>query len=338
MAKKKDEPPKPEYTLKYSDSNHSYYLNGTRCKSVSKVAKIVTDGYAIEKWSERQVAIGMTVDPDIRENVATHIDNDTRLNEIVADAKKAAKAHRKADRGTQKHRVFELVLLGEDHRLITEQQAQDAECLKRTLDHYKLTPHMNLAEQFVIWPGNNVAGRFDAILEWPDGRLILVDLKTGMNAVKYPQSTSAQLALYARAPWISEGIHTEKDKSEVTVWRKHPEQLDRQTGYVLLAEPGDKQGVLYPIDLNHGWAGARKALELVDWRKAKKYGDEIVGPPVEGWNPRPAPATWESLIAGAQSVERLRELWTRIHELGEMTQERYTAMKAKAEELKGAAA
>ena len=125
------------------------------------------------------VATGMAIEPNLVENVAAHIDDKDRLNEICEEAKKAAKSHLKADRGTQKHRVLELVLLDREHKLITDQQRADAVILKRTMDRYHLTPYDYMAEQFVAWPHYCVTGRFDAVLERPDGTLILVDLKSG---------------------------------------------------------------------------------------------------------------------------------------------------------------
>lgn len=308
----------PDYKLTYNDKDHAYYLNGKRCKGASSVAKIPTDTYALEAWSQRQVAIGLTTDPFLLENVAAHVDNKERLDEVVRAAKAAAKAHQAADRGTQMHRVLELILLDQEDRLLTAQQKADAQVLKRTLDRYKLTPHQNMAEQFIIWPQHLVAGRFDAILETSDNRLILTDLKSGPNAVNFPQSTAIQLALYARAPLMSADIHTAGDKSTITQWRKLPTPLDKRYAYVLLVTPDDEVGTLHQIDIEHGWGGADLALKAVKWRRALA-NSKIATPVTETEQPRPKPATWESLIDGADSLERLREVWKRCQECGELT-------------------
>jgi RecB family exonuclease len=330
----KKAPDKPEHKLTYDDTTHAYYLNGRRCKSVSTVAKVPTDTYTLEKWSQRMVAIGLATDPQLIENVAAHIDNRDRLDEIVEQAKRAAKAHQAADRGTQMHRVLELVLLGQDDKLLTAQQRADAEVLKRTLDRYKLTPHQDMAEQFVIWPQHTIAGRFDAILEQPDGTLILTDLKSGPNAVTYPQSVSIQLALYARAPMMSSGIHTAGDRATITDWRELPERLDRLNGYVLLVTPDDTVGTLHRIDIEHGWAAAQLALQVVDWRKGANYGRDIASKVAE-FTQRPAAPTWESLIRDATSVEDLRLIWKRAKELGELTGGLKVLAARRSEELGG---
>jgi hypothetical protein len=310
--------------LKYFDSNHAYYLDGKRAKGVTTLAKIPTDTYSIDRWTERMVAIGVTVDPTIRENIACHIDNKQRLNDFCEEAKKAAKAHEKADRGTQMHRVLELVLLDQEIKLITDQQRRDAVALKRTLDRYKLTPHLNLTEQFVAWPDQVVCGRFDAVLERPDGKQWLVDLKSGPNAVAYPQSTAVQLALYARAPHVSVDAPAYGDKQEVTDWRTMPENLDYKYARVLLCTPTDDVGTLHRIDIEHGWAGARKALEIVKWRKVNN--DQIVFPELtEDDTPvvevvSASEQAYYSYIASAQSVDDLYAIWDRAKLFGHATE------------------
>lgn len=312
----------PTSTLTYNDRTHAYYYNGKRCKGVSAVAKIPTDTYNIEAWAKRMVAVGIATEPSLIENVAAHIDNKERLDEVVEYALRAGKAHAAADRGTQMHRVLELILLNQEDKLLTAQQRADAEVLKRTLDRYKLAPHKNMAEQFVIWPHYLVAGRFDAILETPDNQLILTDLKSGPNAVTFPQATAIQLALYARAPLMSADIHTAGDKSTIKDWQPLPEQLNRRHAYVLLVTPDDTVGTLHQLDIEHGWAAAQIALKIVQWRKELNNGQDIATEVKDDQpNLKPKPATWESLIAGAGTTDRLREIWRRAKELDQLTPE-----------------
>lgn len=327
--------PTPNYTLTYNDRTHAYYLDGRRCKGVSSVAKIPTDTYSLEAWGKRMVAVGIATDPTLIENVAAHIDNKERLDEVVENALRAGKAHQAADRGTQMHRVLELILLEQEDRLLTAQQRADAEVLKRTLDRYRLTPHQQMAEQFVIWPAHHVAGRFDAILETADNRLVLTDLKSGPNAVNYPETTAIQLALYARAPLMSADIHTRGDKTTISEWRELPTELDRRKAYVLLVTPDDTVGTLHQIDIEHGWGAAQLALKIVTWRKELNNGRQIAAEVSDEPEPVRRPATWGSLIASADSVERLREIWRRATELGEMTAELRAAAKQRSKELVG---
>jgi len=272
--------PEPELKMIYHERGHRYYLNGTRTKSVSAVAKIAADDYKIRLWNERMVAIGLTVEPEgrvLRENIAMHIDDSDALEDDCEQAKRIAQAHWKADRGSQKHRVLELVLTGQEHRLVTDQQRADAVILKRTLDRYRLIPRTELAEQFIVYPEYYITGRFDAVLvfETADGRTVLVDLKSGINAIKYPHSTGAQLAMYDNAPLISIG-ENRGSRIEITEWSTMPASLDHSVAYVLLVENNEQVGTLHEINIEHGWKAAQWAMDLVVWRKELNYGNDMV--------------------------------------------------------------
>jgi hypothetical protein len=298
----------------YNDYRHLYFMDGVPCKSASKVAQIPTDTRNLELWGKRMVAAGMVIDPNLRENLAVDIENKTLGDAVAEDAIKAARAHEKANRGTQMHKVLELVLLNQEERLLTEQQRRDAEVLRRTLDRYGLEPYDGMAEQFVAWPHHRVGGRFDcALRRRADDRVVMTDLKSGPNAIAYPHSTAIQLALYARAPWISDGIEIAGDTTTITAWRKHPEQLDRRTGYVLLVPADAEIGTLHEVDIDYGWVGAQIALEAVMWRKAKGYmGRECVtevSPDVLVEDRRLEESLTVMAINTAPSVDRLRELW-----------------------------
>ena len=341
--------------LIYHDTTHAYYLNGRRVRSISAVAKIPVDNYALQLWSKRQVAIGMTIDAALREKVAVDLDNRDAINEICETAMETAKAHTKADRGTQMHRVLELSLLDREQELITEQQHRDAETLRRTLDRYKLTPHDGLVEHFVAWPGNGVVGRFDAILEHPDGRLRLTDLKTGPNAITYPHATAVQLALYAKAEHVSDHAEKTGDKTTVERWRAMPDRLDRETAYVLLVEPDSNIGTLHEIDIEHGWRGARFALDILQWRKRLDNGKGMVREhpePSQVDHAPPTPAitaaiaadplnryinargqTLAQQIATHQTLGELRAVWNAARENGLLTTEVQAALKNRAAQV-----
>jgi hypothetical protein len=84
-----------------------------------------------------------------------------------------------------------------------------------------------------------------------------------------------QLALYARAPFISKTISTAGDRSTVEDWQAPPDDLDLDTALVILLSDDMKLGELWEIDIAHGWAGAELALNIVNWRKGRDYGKEL---------------------------------------------------------------
>jgi hypothetical protein len=285
--------------LVYRDDSHEYRLDGRRLKSVTAVAKIVPDGYALEAWDRRTVLMGLVRDPDLIERAAAAVGNDDALARIIDDAKRVGGGHRKAERGSQMHRVLEWTLLDRTDLLLTAQQHADADALARTLDRYRLTP-TEWVETFIVYPEHLVAGRFDAVLERSDGTTVLVDLKSGINAVTYPQSVAVQLALYANAPFVAASVQTRGDQSTVSEWTVLPENLDRAHGCVLLAPPGEPVGTLHEIDIEHGWRGAQLALQVVEWRKEFDYGRGIS---------REVQLSFTDRARMAPDIDALRDVW-----------------------------
>lgn len=323
--------------LRYHERGHRYYLNGKRAKGVSTIAKIAADDYNIRLWHERMVAAGVTIDENLRENVAMHIENREELNNLCEDAKKIAKAHLAADRGSQKHRVLELVLTGQEHKLITPQQREDAVILKRTLDRYCLTPHGDLAEQFIIYPDtekpdepSHVCGRFDAVLDFekPDGTTVLVDLKSGENAVLYPHATVCQLAMYTMAPYVSFG-KLGGSVIDVNSWRTMPDRLIKDKAYVLLVTNEGNVGTLHELNIEHGWKAAQLAMNLIRWRRAFNYGDYLVVPVNDRYT--------EAATAATTSDE-LRAIWRDAAGHGCLDTELAEFIKGRNAELAGGAA
>lgn len=323
------DPVPPPREVRYHDRSHRYYMDGVMCRNVSSVAKIPIDTWTLDQWSKRSVALGMALDRNLCENILVDPDSWELGNEVAEQALRAAKTHHKADRGTQMHRALELTLLGRPEGLLSEQQRADAAVLQATLDRYGLRPHQGMAEQFVAWPHHRVGGRFDAILEKPDGRLLLVDLKSGQNAVLYPDATACQLALYARAPWMSDGVEIQGDKTIITNWRPMPEKLDLRYGYVLLVPPDAKIGTLHEVNLEYGWHGAHLALQTINWRK--KRGEVVREVPYE--DPPTALITYVDLAAGADTVEELRKVWRDANADGRLDSALLTAIDARRAEL-----
>lgn len=330
--------------LVYNDTSHSYWLDGTRVKSASKVAQIAADSFTIEQWQKRQVAIGMTLDRTLIERVAVDLDNREAIQLVCEDALNAAKANDRARRGTQRHRVFELGLLGRQDQFVTDQQVADWKVLERTLDAYGLEPIPDRVEQFVAWPDNGVVGRYDAYLyHHACGMPVLVDLKGGINAVKYPHSTAVQMWLYRNAPHTSARVVKDGDKSTVEQWTTHPDHAALEYGYVLHCDDHHDIGELWRIDLTGAEQGGKLALGIVDWRKANNYGkalaEQCAVPPAEGQPGVEGPANSPTLTSDGQAPgsgssrdrpappsDRRAALLARYNAMSQIEQDEYRAL------------
>lgn len=346
--------------LTYTDDGHAYFLGGYKAKSVTGVAKIAADQWNIEQWTKRSVAVGMLFDhahngDSLREELAVDPADKALGNQVAEKALELAKAHAKAARGTQMHRVLELTLLNRLRELLTDQQRRDADVLRRTLDRYRLTPYEGLVEQFVAYPDYRVTGRFDAVMERSDGSVVIVDLKSGPGAIEYPHSTCVQLALYARAPHVSAVIEEDDTgKQAVTQWRTMPPQLDLDRGYVLLVQPDAEVGTLHEIDIAHGWEAGQLALQIVNWRKVgRRYDRETQRSTYDFVNEVPGvdaePYLDTSVIdptlralpfmsaKACHTLEELRGLWNAHAADGSLTETVKTLLEHRARELKATA-
>lgn len=260
--------------LSYNDESHAYWLDGKRLTSVTSVAKIPDNRWNLERWNERMVAIGVTLDQTLRETIAAHYDDKDKLDACCEDAKKLAKAHEGRDRGTNVHRITERADLGQ-YVIPTPLSEGILADYQTVLDIVGLEVIPDFVERIVVYPDEGVAGRFDNLMWWtrPDGTkvLVCVDKKGGESVIRYPHSPAIQIALYVNAPLIAGPIGR---SGRTTTFEPLPAELDRETGIILhLPEVGQPCAVA--IDIAAGWEIARTVcLPTLRWRKR----DDLVRP------------------------------------------------------------
>ena len=270
-----------EVKLTYADKSHAYYLDGKRATSVTGVAKIPIDSSGLEAVGQAhgRHRDGHRTQPG-RERRSPHRRQKSPRRDLRGGQTQSQKPTTKLTEAPRNTGCSSSCYSIREDKLLTDQQRADAVILKRTMDRYHLTPYDYMTEQFVAWPHYWVTGRFDAVLERPDGSLCLVDLKSGSGAIDYPLQTEIQLALYGRAPYISDNINFAFEKGArkavVTDWREMPERLDRRYAYVMLVEDDSEVGTLHEMDIEHGWAGAQLALNALEWRKKYNRGKDTV--------------------------------------------------------------
>lgn len=294
--------------LSYNDRQHAYWLDGKRCKGVTTVAKIPDDNYGLEKWRARQVVIGMATSPPLVNRAAAHFDERDKIDDIAEEAMVAAKAHEASGRGTAAHRITERVDLGLDWIDTPEARAIRAQWTA-ALDHAGLDIIPELVERIVVYPDQLVAGRFDRIARRrSDGRLVVVDVKTGENAVKYPHSTCVQLGLYANAPLMAGPLERTGDKESTDVFEPLPDGIDRTVGIIVYLPP-EGPADIYELDLAAGWDTARTiCFPTIAWRKTTGLVTKIAAAPpaVQAADGPTADATPPRAVASAERAAWLR--------------------------------
>ncbi len=265
--------------LTYNDRQHAYWLDGHRCKSVTTVAKIPDDTYALDQWRKRMVVTGMAMSPPLVERAAAHFDERDKLDEIAEEALVVARSHEAAARGTAAHRITERIDLGLQV-IDTELSRQVEAAWTKALDDAGLDVVPELVERIVVYPQRFIAGRFDRICRRrSDQHGVIVDLKTGDNAVRYPHSISVQLAMYANAPAMAGPIPPAGGTT--THFDELPAKLDREVGYIVHMPAEDKAEVV-PIDIAAGWQAVEQIVfPVLEWRARKDLvqGGTVPGPP-----------------------------------------------------------
>lgn len=244
--------------LQYNDRQHAYYLDGKRLKSVTAVAKVPDDTFALQAWGKRMVAIGVAANPALVDQVAAHADDRDKLDAIVEEAMVWARAHAGAARGTATHSITEKVDAGATlldtglTRLVREQWTG-------LLAEHDIS--IVMSERIVVWPEHGIAGRFDRIVRWRGG-LFVLDIKTGK--VDYPHSMAVQLAAYACAPLVAGELDAQGCTTEFDAL---PAGLD--TGVGLIAHmPADGAQSLHTVDIAAGAEVWRSiCLPTLAWRK-----------------------------------------------------------------------
>lgn len=237
----------PTLTLKYNARQHSYWLNGKRCKSPSAIAKVPDDSSALDKWRRRQTAIGLAMRPELLAEIATNADNKTELDAICERAMTHSGADSGRNWGSAVHLAIEKIIAGSPI-LETPDMALVRTKWTTLLEANGL--EVVASEQVVVHPELMIAGRFDqVVVDLATGKHHVADVKTGEEADKYLHAHCVQLWLYASAPWTAQTPQGDVDFEITEFVPALP--IDQEVGYVLhLPREGDPSVI--PVDLAAG--------------------------------------------------------------------------------------
>lgn len=247
--------------LSYSDKAHAYYLDGARCRSWSAAGKVLEDGYALDAWRKRMVAIGIATRPALVDEIAAHYDDRDKLDEICEQALELANASHGARRGTAIHSITERSDAGVESMIQTDLVIAVEAKWKQLLADHGIEVIPELMERICVWPEERFAGRFDRIVRW-DGRLVVLDVKSSDSSIRYPHSTSVQLAGYAHAPLLAGAL----DKKGVTTTFEPMPPVDKNVALVAHV-PDEGPAALHVVDIAAGHAAIRDLiLPIYRWR------------------------------------------------------------------------
>ena len=167
----------------------------------TNIAKVLDDTYNLQKWSNRQVALGVARTPSIAAAINADHDDNRRLDQLCEQALTVAGGTEKRDLGTALHRLIERHDRGEAHHDGEWRDHLDA--YDAALAAHRLTIDREWIEVVLVNETYGIAGRVDRLLQDPEGRLVVADLKTG--GYRSWLAWATQFAVYATAThWWSE--------------------------------------------------------------------------------------------------------------------------------------
>lgn len=289
------------YKLKHPET-----MNAMTARRASSFGKVLGDRTALERWSERMAVLGMASRPDLFSLVhGKDVKRDGKeLNALIDEAKKAAGSNRKANLGTAVHGYCEQLDCGrwtlDD---VPQTHRADVAAYKERMDGSGLKTFPDLIERITYVPELDVAGKFDRIVQLPDGSHCIADLKTG--TIEYSiMEIEIQLALYAHGVNTS-GIWDKRNR----MWDGATLKVREDIAVVMHLPVGQAECTLHYIDIERGWRNARLCDAI---HKARKERPESVVFENAAELPSEAPESepsWCDRFAAVQSREQASKLY-----------------------------
>lgn len=279
-------------------------------------AHVMSDSAAVERWRRRKVAEGLA-----RVQAAGAHEYTTPVGQVIeaADAieaagddwRKAKKAKMALDdlcesfadaagasagstAGTDIHSLTEWYDAGRiDEIEVPIDYAPDLAAYIAAVQDSGIVTRPEWLERVIVNTETDTCGTTDKILELPDGRIVIGDLKTQQSISFGWQEIAMQLAQYAHgAAMLTEGGELEP----------MPAGLDKSRGIVIWLPVGSGRVEFHEIDLTEGWDDCLFARSLYRRReRSRALGRRWVPPGVPV-------AHITHLIREAQSRQALRAL------------------------------
>lgn len=224
------------------------------------------DKFFLENWKARTALVGLAVRPDLmaRTSEADPDDRD-ELTAILTDAQEAGGIHEAAAKGTDRHKLVEILHRGLPLPADVDRAAlADLAAYRSLLSTWGLSPVPGTIEKLVVNHELRMGGTPDVLMKWTprepgttlgaasgfidEDEPIVTDLKTGR--VDYGAMKMAmQLAAYA---------HCEPYDPDQPTTRRTLD-ANQEVGLVIHLPLGQARADLYAVDLVVGWAGVQLA-------------------------------------------------------------------------------
>jgi hypothetical protein len=239
------------------------------------VAKALDDNANLMDWACRMTALGLAQRPDLLSLVMVADPTDRKaLNKVCERAKEAGGATARRDLGTALHAMIERSHAEPDWPVPAE-YAADVAALNTALHDAGYDVVAGLSEVMVVLDRHQIAGTADLVVQRrSDGARLIADIKTG-SSVQFGQlAWAVQLAIYAHADCrYVQGAAADGSEDQ----RLALPEIDREQALILHVEPGSGRCDMYTLDIAAGAEALEVAMQVRQWRKAKKLLTQIEG-------------------------------------------------------------
>ena len=239
---------------------------------VSSFGQVLENQFGLNKWKQRMVVLGAIDRPDLMQLATAAKGDDRKLDGLVEQMLDAGGASRAANTGTAIHDILAQIDTG-DLALdeVPDQFMAQARAWHDLLEAHGLQPVPEMVELQVVNDRFEAAGSADNICRTADGRLVLVDKKTGKKIGQRPLAYMVQLAIYATS-----------DQYDVETGQRTPLGVDDTVAYIAHVPASGGDAALYEIDVAEG---LRLAELAADAKRAEKQAT-----PIRKMEPAAAPA------------------------------------------------
>lgn len=246
---------------------------------------------ALEKWLNRQVALGLSVRPDLMLAVVAHKEDKRELDKLCEQASEAAKSSAGATVGTALHVLTEQADRGVlDLSTVPPDYRPDIEAYSTTMAAAGIT--VVAIEQFCVHDEVRAAGTFDRLIEL-NGRRYIADVKTSNADMSYTMPKAAmQMAGYSRSSLY-----------DTTTHERTPLDVDQDRALVIHLPSGKGECSLHWVDIAAGWEAVGLAGKVRAWRSRRNLASDFAAatPPIA--------VDLATAIATAGTEYELRTLW-----------------------------
>jgi hypothetical protein len=247
---------------------------------VTTFAKSISDTYTLSQWSQRMVAKGLGLRPDLFAlAAATPVEDKKTLDRVCEDAKEAAHARARAHLGTALHAFTEAVDRGETPEV---PEPWDADVRAYSALVAECGFQFPWIERIVCNPELGVAGTFDRIgrltrdvtivvgdrtVVLKAGTYVIVDLKTGRDLSYGWNEIAVQLYVYATSAGIWD--------PEAWAYEDMPDGLRMDVALVIHLPVGEAKATLWAVDLEPARKAAQLCKDVREWRKTRNLASQV---------------------------------------------------------------